>query len=105
MSESKFDEIYVEEDERGKTEDQNNNADKLTLVPKRGGVSVVWKYFGFKTSDVDQKTIFCKLCCTKVAASGRNTSNLLSHLERKHVKLPIMHEDERVDNVKWRQPR
>ncbi len=38
MSKSDSDETYVEEDESGETEDQNNNGDKLTLVPKRGGV-------------------------------------------------------------------
>lgn len=55
------------------------------LGPKRGAVSVVWKFFGFKKSDVEQTTIFCKCCRAKVVAGGGNTSNLLHHLNRKHV--------------------
>lgn len=31
------------------------------FVPKKGLVSVVWKYFGFTSSDVNQTTVFCKL--------------------------------------------
>lgn len=31
------------------------------FVPKTGAVSVVWKYFGFKSSDVNQTTVFCQL--------------------------------------------
>ncbi|XP_073689131.1 E3 SUMO-protein ligase ZBED1-like [Garra rufa] len=48
-------------------------------------MSVVWKYFGFKKSDVDQTTIICKCCRAKVVATGGNTSNLLHHLRHKHV--------------------
>lgn len=55
------------------------------LVPKRGAVSAVWKFFGFKKSDADQKTIYCKVCRATVFAAGGNTSNLLHHLSRKHV--------------------
>ncbi|XP_037124783.1 E3 SUMO-protein ligase ZBED1-like [Syngnathus acus] len=55
------------------------------LVTKRGAVSVVWRYFGFKKYDYDQKNILCKICFIKVAATGGNTSNLLHHLCRRHV--------------------
>ncbi len=64
MSDS--DKIYIEGDESGETEDQKNNGDELTLVPKRAVVSVVWKYFRFKTSDVDQKTFFCNYVAWKL---------------------------------------
>nr|XP_061801662.1 E3 SUMO-protein ligase ZBED1-like [Nerophis lumbriciformis] len=59
--------------------------DPEELVPRRGAVSVVWRYFGFKKSDLDQTTILCKICLSKVVAGGGNTSNLLHHLSRKHV--------------------
>ncbi len=59
--------------------------DTEELVTKRGAVSVAWRFFGFKKSDVDQTTIFCKCCRAKVVAGGGNTSNLLHHLSRKHV--------------------
>ncbi|XP_055040058.2 E3 SUMO-protein ligase ZBED1 [Misgurnus anguillicaudatus] len=55
------------------------------LVPKKGAGSVVWRFFGFQKSDVDQTTILCKCCRAKIQAKGGNTSNLLQHLSRKHV--------------------
>ncbi|XP_061608235.1 E3 SUMO-protein ligase ZBED1-like [Phyllopteryx taeniolatus] len=61
------------------------NDDTEELVPKRGAMSLVWRYFGFKKADIDQTTILCKICLAKVAAGGGNTSNLLHHLSRKHV--------------------
>ncbi|RXN23605.1 zinc finger BED domain-containing 1-like protein [Labeo rohita] len=65
--------------------DEENVTDKEELLPKRGAMSVVWKYFGFKKSDVDQTTIICKCCRAKVVAAGGNTSNLLHYLRHKHV--------------------
>ncbi|XDV25933.1 hypothetical protein PO909_029757 [Leuciscus waleckii] len=59
--------------------------DTEELVPKRGAGSVVWRFFGFQKSDVDQTTILCKCCRAKILAKGGNTSNLLQHLSRKHV--------------------
>lgn len=53
------------------------------LVPKRGAVSVVWRFFGYKKSDLNQTTVFCKCCWVKVVAWGGNTSNMLHHLSRK----------------------
>ncbi|CAM4455220.1 unnamed protein product [Leuciscus chuanchicus] len=59
--------------------------DTEELVSKRGAGSVVWRFFGFQKSDVDQTTILCKCCQAKILAKGGNTSNLLQHLSRKHV--------------------
>jgi len=47
------------------------------LVKKKGGSSVVWNWFGFKISDIDQQTIPCKLCRRVVAAKGGNTNSLI----------------------------
>lgn len=56
------------------------------IVPKGGAVSIVWRFFGLQTSDVNQATIYCKCCGTKVVVGGGgNTSNLPHHLNRKHV--------------------
>ncbi len=33
--------------------------DDEETVPKRGAVSVVWRFFGFKKSGLDQTTIHC----------------------------------------------
>ncbi|KAK5868089.1 hypothetical protein PBY51_012531 [Eleginops maclovinus] len=65
--------------------DAAEHADTEELVPKKGAVSVVWKFFGFKKSDVYQTSILCKCCRAKVVFGGGNTSNLLHHLSRKHV--------------------
>lgn len=48
-------------------------------VPKRKVLSSVWKFFGFKTSGTEQKTVHCKLCRAIVDAN-RNTCNLLHRL-------------------------
>jgi len=56
------------------------------LVKKKGGSSVVWNWFGFKISDIDQQTIPCKLCRRVVAAKGGNTSNLFNHLKTMYVR-------------------
>ncbi|KAE8575740.1 hypothetical protein XENTR_v10003928 [Xenopus tropicalis] len=63
----------------------NKEKEEEQLVPKTGAVSVVWKYFGFKKSDVEQTIIICKCCRAKVVAAGGNTSNLLHHLRHKHL--------------------
>lgn len=56
------------------------------VVPKRGAVSVVWRFFCLQKSDVNQTTIYCKCCGAKaVVGGGGNTSNLPHHLNRKHV--------------------
>ncbi|KAG2459176.1 CC148 protein, partial [Polypterus senegalus] len=40
--------------------------DKEELLQKKGAACVVWRYFGFKRSDVDQTTIYCKCCREKL---------------------------------------
>ena len=50
------------------------------LVSKKGASSV-WKFFGFKKTDNEQKTIVCKTCRGTVGATGGNTSNLSHHLK------------------------
>ncbi|RXN36491.1 zinc finger BED domain-containing 1-like protein [Labeo rohita] len=51
--------------------DEENVTDKEELLPKRGAMSVVWKYFGFKKSDVDQTTIICN---DKVGTATQNAT-------------------------------
>ncbi|GAA6103304.1 E3 SUMO-protein ligase ZBED1-like [Tachysurus ichikawai] len=56
------------------------------LVSKRGAVSlVVWKCFGFATSDVEQAKARCKICLKFVATKGSSTTNLFQHLKQNHV--------------------
>ncbi len=50
--------------ERGNSE-QVKNSDKRQnkeILPKRGATSVAWTWFGYEKSDMDQKTVLCKLC-------------------------------------------
>ena len=50
------------------------------LVEKKGRTtSVIWRHFGFKLSDVEQKEIVCKVCHTIVSAPQGNTTNLFNH--------------------------
>lgn len=57
------------------------------LVPKKSSTSVVWKYFGFRTTDVQQKQVLCTTCRGKVATSRGNTTNLYQHLKKHHRQL------------------
>lgn len=56
------------------------------LVKKKGGSSVVWNWFGFKISDINQQTVLCNLCRRVAVAKGGNTSNLFNHLKTMHVR-------------------
>ncbi|KAL1268564.1 hypothetical protein QQF64_033927 [Cirrhinus molitorella] len=59
---------------------------EVTLVPKRGGTSVIWNWFGFKSSDTEQTSVICKVCRRVVTARGGNTSNLFHHLKNMHAR-------------------
>ncbi|KAG2456102.1 NEU1B ligase, partial [Polypterus senegalus] len=41
-------------------DDKVEHDDTEELLPKKGAMSVVWRYFGSKRSDVDQTTVYCK---------------------------------------------
>ncbi len=51
------------------------------LVKKKGGSSVVWNWFGFKISDINQKRVLFNF-----NFKGGNTSNLVNHLKNMHVR-------------------
>ncbi|XP_077411679.1 E3 SUMO-protein ligase ZBED1-like isoform X2 [Vanacampus margaritifer] len=73
-----------------KREPKEEVEDLEELVPKRGSrSSMVWLWFGFKTSDIEQKTVICKTCHRKIATSDSNTSNLFYHLKTRHEELYI----------------
>lgn len=55
------------------------------LAEKKGRTtSVIWRHFGFKLSDVEQKEITCKICRAVVSAPQSNTTNLFNHLKFSH---------------------
>ena len=56
-------------------------SDDDDLVPKKGATSIVWKWFGYKRSDLQKVPIFCKICEKTVTAKGGNTTNLFHHLK------------------------
>ena len=70
--------------------DGGNDNPTVTLLPKKGSHSVVWKFFGFKEDDEDQKHVTCKQCFAIVAAPQGNTTNLYSHRKRHHKAQSIM---------------
>lgn len=52
------------------------------LIPKKGNVSsVIWNWFGFVASDMEQTAPRCKVCLA-VATKGSCTTNLLQHLKQ-----------------------
>jgi hypothetical protein len=79
-------------------EDVNNNiiksgleaANNITLKdPQAKFRSRVWKYFGFVSADgvkddANKDKNICKLCMSSVSYKARNTSNMSTHLKRKH---------------------
>ncbi|KAI2658659.1 E3 SUMO-protein ligase ZBED1 [Labeo rohita] len=55
---------------------ETDAAVEVTLVPKRGGTSVIWNWF-----------VICKAVCRRVVtARGGNTSNLFHHLKNTHAR-------------------
>lgn len=55
------------------------------LIPKKGATSVVWKWFGYKRSDIEQTTVLCKVCRKTIAAKHGNTTNLFQQLRQRHA--------------------
>lgn len=67
------------------TEKDRTEADDKELVSKKktNGL-LIWRWFGFKVSDVQQKNVFCRECCKPVPAKSSSTSNLFHHLQQRH---------------------
>lgn len=61
---------------------------QVTIVDKPGTTSEIWKYFGLQADSngkaLSNGSAICKICQCKIAAKSGNTSNLISHLRRKH---------------------
>lgn len=72
------------------TDNRNKNpmsgtAEGEELVPRsRSSSSFVWKYFGFRVSNINQKQIICKESSRVVSAPQGNTTNLFNHLKTHH---------------------
>ena len=45
---------------------------------------ILWKYFSFEESDLEQTKILCKIRHATVSATQGNTTNLLNHLKSTH---------------------
>ncbi|KAK7938916.1 hypothetical protein WMY93_002242 [Mugilogobius chulae] len=71
------------EEEEGESS-RSTDTDEPEFVPKKGATSVIWSWFGFRPSDLEQNIVFCKTCRRTVVAKGGNTSNLFHHLKQKH---------------------
>lgn len=52
------------------------------LIPKKGThvTSVIWKWFGFKRSNVNQTFVLCKICRKTIPEKGSSITNLFHHL-------------------------
>ena len=60
------------------------------LVDKSGTKLLIWKHFGLisdqKGKGVQPENPVCRICHNRVQAKTGNTSNLLSHLRKKHAR-------------------
>ncbi|XP_074542095.1 uncharacterized protein LOC141802402 isoform X4 [Halichoeres trimaculatus] len=60
----------------------------MDLISKPKGKSIVWMYFGLKADEKGQplnsREAVCRLCRKVVLSKGGNTTNLRSHLRRRH---------------------
>ncbi|XP_028254541.1 uncharacterized protein LOC114431018 [Parambassis ranga] len=60
----------------------------MDLISKPRGKSIVWLYFGLKADEkgrpLNSEEVICRLCRKIVLAKGGNTTNLRSHLKRRH---------------------
>ncbi|XP_034044019.1 uncharacterized protein LOC117526108 [Thalassophryne amazonica] len=60
----------------------------MDLISKPRGKSIVWLYFGLKADEngrpLNSGEAICRLCRKIVLAKGGNTTNLRSHLRRRH---------------------
>lgn len=67
---------------------QKEATDNMDLVSKPRSKSIVWLYFGLKADERGQPLnsgeAVCRLCRKIVLAKGGNTTNLRSHLRRRH---------------------
>lgn len=72
--------------DQGNSQQDDQPTQTEELVPKRGGTSVAWTWFGYKKTDVDQTTVVCKVCRLPVPTTDSNTTNLFYHLRKNHEK-------------------
>lgn len=63
-------------DEKPKAVFQSTTVYYRDSVNKKGATSVVWKWFGYRKSDLQQRKIFWKICKKTVPVKGGNTTNL-----------------------------
>lgn len=69
-------------------EKQKQGHTNMDLISKPRSKSIVWMYFGLKADEKGQPLnsgeAICRLCRKIVLAKGGNTTNLRSHLRRRH---------------------
>ncbi len=66
------------------SEEREKSTEMDDLVAKRSASSIIWKYFGYRKDDVDQKQVLCRECRAVVATTRGNTTNSFDHLSRHH---------------------
>ncbi|KAK0152104.1 hypothetical protein N1851_006515 [Merluccius polli] len=59
-------------------------AESEELVAKRGSSSIIWNWFGYDKSDMEQTSALCRVCKKTVISKGGNTTNFFHHLKHQH---------------------
>ncbi|KAI2665254.1 E3 SUMO-protein ligase ZBED1 [Labeo rohita] len=60
------------------------NTENVLVSKKKNNGSLIWRWFGFKTSDEQQKQPICRECYKSVVSKCGSTSNLFHHLQLYH---------------------
>lgn len=77
-----FDEVATIMEEFDENTGEEDFEEQL-VSKKTNSDSVIWRWFGFKSSDEQQKNVFCRQCRTHVPNS-KGTANLFHHLQWHH---------------------
>ncbi|MEQ2225619.1 hypothetical protein ILYODFUR_019363 [Ilyodon furcidens] len=70
----------------GEDESTGEDIGEHLVSKKRNNRSLIWRWFGFKISDEQQKFVFCRECRKQVPTKSLSTTNLFHRLKQLHKK-------------------
>ncbi|XP_013880075.1 zinc finger BED domain-containing protein 1 [Austrofundulus limnaeus] len=70
----------------GESESTGEDTEEHLVSKKKNNGSLIWRWFGFKTTDEQQKDVICRECRKQVPTKSSSTTNLFHHLKQRHKK-------------------
>ncbi|MED6267655.1 hypothetical protein CHARACLAT_014442 [Characodon lateralis] len=70
----------------GEDETTGEDIGEHLVSKKKNNGSLIWRWFGFKISDEQQKDVFCREYTKQVLTKSSSTTNLFNHLKQCHKK-------------------